>query len=744
MDAPHAVTRPDRAAPGRGRAPSWWARPDDAARLFTTASILAGAVVLVYAWVALSPALDAPTKQLFSDVLLAPLAGAVCLTSSRAARLAQGRTSTAWWWMAAAGAAWATAELAYLVENQLLAPSDGVRLSDVFYLAGPVLAAVALGGFYPRNRVGSERLRSIVAALVIGGAVLFISRTLVLPEIVASTTGTALEQAILVAYPVTDLVLASLALIVLARVGRAARLHMGLLAAGFLAYSIADTAYAYLDAMRAYTSGALADIGWVAGYLLLALAALAPEAARSTSAPGGRASEHPAGMSSLVVYVPVVSAVVVAGWHGVPADDGLLVASGVAVLLLFGFRQYLLARDTMRLNKALETRVDELQTTSSALRRLAQQNERTVQSVSEGVFGVDATGMITFANPTAARMLGRGVAGLVGRAEHELFHVPRPDSPAGECLVRRALHTGQPTQSADETFVRGDGTRFPVELAVGPVVENGVILGAVIVFRDITQRREIERMKDEFISVVSHELRTPLTAIRGSLGLMAGGAIGPLPDRAHRLVGLALESTERLTRLINDMLDIERIESGATTMEFGECDASDLVRTAVDGVRSLASEVPVTLEVGQVSGRVHADSDRIVQTLTNLLGNAIKFSPPHTTITVSAWPQADVVEFAVADQGRGIPPEKLDQIFERFEQVDSSDSRQKGGTGLGLSISRTIVRRHGGRIWVHSDLGVGSTFYFTLPTARAQADADALPAPAEVATTDLEAPALTR
>jgi signal transduction histidine kinase len=255
-------------------------------------------------------------------------------------------------------------------------------------------------------------------------------------------------------------------------------------------------------------------------------------------------------------------------------------------------------------------------------------------------------------------------------------------------------------------------------------VEDGVILGAVIVFRDITQRREIERMKDEFISVVSHELRTPLTAIRGSLGLMAGGAIGPLPDRADRLIGLALESTERLTRLINDMLDIERIESGATTMEFTECEAADLVRSAVDGVRSLAAEVPVALVVGPVSGRVHADGDRIVQTLTNLLGNAMKFSPPHTTITVSAWPERDVVEFAVADQGRGIPSEKVERIFERFEQVDSSDSRQKGGTGLGLSISRTIVRRHGGRIWVHSELGTGSTFYFTLPAAPGRAEDD--------------------
>lgn len=721
MDEPHD-SRDRRLAVVAEHPSSWWGptTPDAAAleRRFTTASVIAVTVVLVFAYVALTPALAADAKQAFSDVLLIPLAGAAALASATTARRSRGRTASAWWWLAAASASWTVAETLYLLESLGTVPTaTGVAFSDVFYLGGTALALVALGGFYPRRRGSVERLRHVVAALVIAGAMLFLTRLLILPTVLASALGTPLEQTILLAYPLTDVVLASVTLIVLARVAPGSRLHIGLLAAGFLAYAASDAMYAVLDAQDEYVSGAFGDVGWVVGYLLFALAALAPRAAQ-TAETSEEQLEHLGGASSIVVYVPVGAAVVAAAWHGIPTDDGLLVGSGVAVIALFGLRQYLAARDTLSLNVALSARVDELQATSAALRRLAQQNERTVQSVSEGIFGVDAKGIITFANPPAALMLGRRLAGLVGRAEHELFHASRPDLPAGDCLIRRALRTGQPTQSADETFVRGDGTRFPVELAVGPVVENGAIAGAVIVFRDITQRRQVEKMKDEFISVVSHELRTPLTAIRGSLGLMAGGAIGPLPDRAHRLVGLALESTERLTRLINDMLDIERIESGTTTMTFGECDAAELVRTAVDGVRSLAAAVPVELATGPSSGLVHADADRIVQTLTNLIGNAIKFSPPHTTITVAAHPEGDVVQFSVTDQGRGIPEDKLERIFERFEQVDSSDSRQKGGTGLGLSISRTIVRRHGGRIWVHSEMGVGSTFYFTLQPAR--------------------------
>jgi signal transduction histidine kinase len=215
--------------------------------------------------------------------------------------------------------------------------------------------------------------------------------------------------------------------------------------------------------------------------------------------------------------------------------------------------------------------------------------------------------------------------------------------------------------------------------------------------------------------MVSHELRTPLTSIRGSLGLLAGGALGQLSPAATRMAGLALDSSDRLTRLIDDILDIERIESGVLTFNLAPHPARELIEGAVEHLQVLAAEVGVRVEIGPVAGEVKADADRVVQTLVNLVGNAIKFSPRGGLVTVSARRRGAFVEFRISDQGRGIPEEKLESIFGRFEQVDSSDAREKGGFGLGLAISRSMVERLGGRIWAENNPDRGATFRFTLP-----------------------------
>jgi signal transduction histidine kinase/CheY-like chemotaxis protein len=290
------------------------------------------------------------------------------------------------------------------------------------------------------------------------------------------------------------------------------------------------------------------------------------------------------------------------------------------------------------------------------------------------------------------------------------------------------------TAEAD-VYVRADGTSFPVEITASPVIDEDRLQGAVVAFRDVTQRREVDRMKDEFLSVVSHELRTPLTSIRGSLGLLASGKLGGLTPRAGSMVTIALQSSERLTRLINDLLDIERIESGNRPMEVTAHDAHQLLAAAAKHIDGLATSVGVRVEVGACAGRVLADEDGIMQTLTNLLGNAIKYSDPGGTVVLDATEGEGLVLFRVRDHGRGIPADKLESIFERFEQVDSSDARQKGGTGLGLAISRSIIERHGGRIWAESELGVGTTVLFTLPSVRRRAvDRSSEPAFPTVAT----------
>jgi len=232
---------------------------------------------------------------------------------------------------------------------------------------------------------------------------------------------------------------------------------------------------------------------------------------------------------------------------------------------------------------------------------------------------------------------------------------------------------------------------------------------------DAAARREIAKLKDEFVSIVAHELRTPLTSIRGSLGLLASGRLNGTPQ-AQRMLEIAAQNSDRLVRLINDMLDLDRLQSGRLELKPARVEVARLVEQSMDAVEGAAAGVQVTLEARIDPGLdVWADPDRVVQVLVNLLSNAAKFSPPGAVVEVVAEDRGEQALFQVRDRGRGIPADKLDAIFERFRQVDSSDARDKGGTGLGLAICRSIVQQHGGRVWVASEWGKGSTFFFTLP-----------------------------
>jgi signal transduction histidine kinase len=181
------------------------------------------------------------------------------------------------------------------------------------------------------------------------------------------------------------------------------------------------------------------------------------------------------------------------------------------------------------------------------------------------------------------------------------------------------------------------------------------------------------------------------------------------------MLDIAAHDTERLVRLVNDILDLERLEAQKVNLVKQWCDGAKLLQQSVETLQSLAGESQITLSVEPTAIQVWGDCDRIIQTLVNLVSNAIKFSPPETTVTLSLQDLAEQVLFQVKDQGRGIPGDQLDTIFGRFQQVDATDSRQKGGTGLGLAICRNIIQQHGGKIWVESILGEGSSFYFTLP-----------------------------
>jgi PAS domain S-box-containing protein len=373
------------------------------------------------------------------------------------------------------------------------------------------------------------------------------------------------------------------------------------------------------------------------------------------------------------------------------------------------------------------------------LRALSRQSNSVLESVGDGIYGIDLDGNCTVINPAASQMLGFKPEEVLGRNMHDLVHHTRPDGspyPASECPIQNTLDDLDTVRVSNEVMWRKDGTSFPVEYVARPQIEidpeappdpdapnarpSGKAVGVVVAFTDTTERRALDRMKDEFISTVSHELRTPLTSLRAALGLITGGSLAARPEKLQQMLDIATGNTDRLVRLVNDILELERIGSGKAELHYTMCSADDLFRRAAGLQQTGASKAQLRITFNSQGVNVWADPDRVLQTLTNLISNAIKFSPPGTEIHLrSRRIDANEAEIQVRDQGRGIPEDKLESIFERFHQVDASDSRTMGGTGLGLAICRSIVNQHGGRIWASSTLGKGSTFHFTLPTRPA-------------------------
>ncbi len=390
---------------------------------------------------------------------------------------------------------------------------------------------------------------------------------------------------------------------------------------------------------------------------------------------------------------------------------------GIALLLTAALVIYRLNRRSERAHAALHN---------------AERIQRTIlNSAAYSMISTDTTGMILTANAAAEKWLQRTSAELMGTSI-SIVHEADELQSRGEQLTRamgmpvpgdyHALVMKARYGIADEfecTYVRKDGTRFPVSLSVTALRSEGEHpVGYLMIATDLSERRAIERMKDEFVSVVSHELRTPLTSIKGALGLLAGGVTGTLPPKAAEMAQIARSNADRLSHLVDDILDLQRIESGRITLDLQSCDVAKLMKDSVESVHLVAESEGVAIAMLPLSAAIRVDPGRIVQALVNLLGNAIKFSPRGGQIEFASERNGSNVVFRVKDEGRGIPRDKLETIFERFQQVDASDAREKGGTGLGLAICRSIVQQHGGRVWAESEPGAGSTFYVQLPTAE--------------------------
>jgi PAS domain S-box-containing protein len=358
------------------------------------------------------------------------------------------------------------------------------------------------------------------------------------------------------------------------------------------------------------------------------------------------------------------------------------------------------------------------------LHQLTRQRESILASVGEGIYGVTFDGKLSFINPAAAAMLGYRPEEMVGRDVHQLIHHSYPDGtpyPREACPIYKATTDGDNMKSLrilNEVFWRKDGTPLPVEYLANPLIYNGKLTGTVVAFQDVSEKNRLDRMKDEFISSVSHELRTPLTSLRGALGLLSGGVLRDRPEKAAQMLDVAIANCERLTKLVNDILNFEHVDKQALPIHRVESNVLDMLRRVADINQAAADHAGVRLRLDAEHLTVWADPELIVQALDHLLGNAIKFSAPGQYVRMAAITSpdnSDEVLFEIEDRGRGIPAEQLQIIFDRFRQGDSSDTRTSGGTGLGLALCRSILDQHGTQIQVHSEKGKGSCFSFTLP-----------------------------
>lgn len=377
-----------------------------------------------------------------------------------------------------------------------------------------------------------------------------------------------------------------------------------------------------------------------------------------------------------------------------------------------------LTEDYTALNLKLEQQLVELE----QARRQVEASGRKLALFAErspiAVFEFDAEGRIISANPAAETLFGYGAKELIGRTGTETLFLNADKNGVGARWADM-LSSREPRFGLRAESTRRDGAEITCEWNLTPLVnpENRVI-SVIVQGRDVTQQLEAERMKQEFTSTLSHELRTPLTSIIGSLQLISSGVLGDVDKDVLELITIAERNGQRLLDLINDILDVEKIESGKLTLVSEPVVLAELVVESLALNRGFADRFKVRLaaadELPAVS--VSGDRKRLLQIMTNLLSNAAKFSPEGSTVSVTMETVADGVRVAVHDSGPGIPESFRQRIFSRFAQADMSYTRQKGGTGLGLAICKRLLEMMGGKIGFANRDGGGSTFWFELPT----------------------------
>lgn len=405
----------------------------------------------------------------------------------------------------------------------------------------------------------------------------------------------------------------------------------------------------------------------------------------------------------------------------------IILISGLLLTSLFGMLLLLITGRSDTIQKLVEEK-------TQALEESDRLKGAILASANHMIIATDKNGIVLTFNKGAEKELGYSAAEIENKKTPALWHDDAEIKKRAEelskelgCLVQPGFEVfikKTEFHNVDEhewTLIRKNGSRFPANLAVTTLKDHRKnIVGYLGIVENITKRKQIETMKSEFISMVSHELRTPLTSIRGALGLIVGGVAGEVPEKAANLIRIANQNSERLANIIDDILNIEKLEAGKMKMELKPIDVESFLQQALESNRSYGDKYQVKFELAPVQKniKVIADHDRLMQVMANLLSNAAKFSPPESKVIISATKHEEkLMRFSVQDFGTGIPQDFRPRIFEKFAQADNSSSKNRYGTGLGLNIARKMVEEMNGAISFKSEVGKGTTFFFDLPIA---------------------------
>ncbi|MET3922743.1 response regulator [Arthrobacter sp. UYEF20] len=697
-----------------------------ASRIVPVRWLIAAGCTAVAALAGFLAAVPGTTLALTVGDLTILLAVLVAVASCARAARRPGENARGWRFMTLAVSLWAAGQGVWTFfgltqHNVYPFPS----LADAAFLGYAVPAAIALFSFPRPQGSGVALMRTLLDAAVIASAVLFISWATVLGPVSRADGGDLLTHLTGVAYPVVDVLMGSLVLVLTMRSAPGDRLRWLCLGGGLLVLALTDSAYVRLtfEGVTGVTGTPLAA-GWVSAFQLIALAPLARHTERS------RTDRRVYTLAlELLPYVPVAVAILVSPGRLREENDPFLLLTGLTVVMLVVVRQFVIIYQNVTLTRDLESKVAERTAQLEGLGAI-------VNSSDDAILGSDRQGLITIWNPGAQRLYGYAASEVIGRNRSFLM---RDQDRESELATIKGVFDSGDACSYETERVRKDGSMLPVSMTVSPIRGEHGVRGIATIAQDITARRAAEaellvareaaeessRLKSEFLATMSHEIRTPMNGVIGLTSLLLATDMN---ETQRQYADGVKGAGEALLTLINDILDFSKLEAGKVDLDPAPFDP----RVLVEEVAVLLAEPAQAKRLEliaycrpDVPARLVGDAGRIRQILLNLASNAVKFTASGEVAirvhVVEAHADRVAVRFEVRDTGIGIDTADHDRLFESFSQADASTTRRFGGTGLGLAISRRLTEAMDGEIGVSSAPDQGSTFWFTIPLPVAPA-----------------------